>query len=123
MYLNNPSTYVVTFDKKLNKYIVVEKLGDFKVGVPVYMSPEEYQSYRFKKDIKDYFKEKNDALSKKKGNKAAKKNLLPIYYTSNKFFESIFGGNSVEVIPSGNLNIKIRWNLSECRQSTIDRKQ
>ena len=107
LFLNNPSTFTVTFDKKLNKYIVVEKLGDFKVGVPIYMSPTEYQNYRLKKDIKSYFKEKNDALSKKKGSKAAQRNLLPKYYINSKFFESVFGGNTVEVIPSGNLNIKL----------------
>ena len=107
LFLNNPSSYVARFDKKLNKYIVVEKLGDFKIGVPIYMSPAAYQSYRLKKDIKEYFKEKNDALSKKKGSKAAQKNLLPTYYVNSKFFESIFGGNSVEVIPSGSLNIKL----------------
>jgi len=107
LFLNNPSSYVVRFDKKLNKYIVVEKLGNFKVGVPIYMSPSEYQSYRLKKDIKAYFKEKNDALSKKKGAKAAQRNLLPKYYVNSKFFESVFGGNSVEVIPSGSLNIKL----------------
>ncbi|MBL4644062.1 MAG: cell surface protein SprA, partial [Flavobacteriaceae bacterium] len=107
LFLNNPSSYVVRFDKKLNKYIVVEKLGDFKIGIPIYMSPAAYQSYRLKKDIKEYFKEKNDALSKKKGAKAAQRNLLPKYYVNSKFFESIFGGNSVEVIPSGSLNIKL----------------
>ncbi len=107
LFLNNPSSYVARFDKKLNKYIVVEKLGDFKIGVPMYMSPKAYQAYRLKKDIKDYFKEKNDALSKKKGSNAAKRNLLPKYYVNSKFFESIFGGNSVEVIPSGSLNIKL----------------
>ncbi len=107
LFLNNPTSYVVTFDKKLNKYIVVEKLGNFKVGVPIYMSPAAYQSYRLKKDIREYFKEKNDALSKKKGAKSAQRNLLPKYYVNSKFFESIFGGNSVEVIPSGSLNIKL----------------
>ncbi|MFN0728304.1 T9SS outer membrane translocon Sov/SprA [Polaribacter gochangensis] len=107
IFLNPPTTYSVTFDKKLNKYIVVEFLDDFKVGNPIFMSPEEYQKYRLKKDIKEYFKEKNDALSKKKGNKAAQKNLLPTYYVNSTFFESIFGGNTVEVIPSGNLNIKL----------------
>ena len=107
LFLNNPSIYDVRFDKKLNKYIVVEMIDNFKIGVPIYMSPEEYQKYRLKKDIKDYFKEKNDALSKKKGNKAAKRNLLPKYYVNSKFFESVFGGNAVEVIPSGSLNLKL----------------
>lgn len=107
LFLNTPSTYSVVFDKKLNKYIVVEMLGDFKIGNPIFMSPEEYEKYRFKNDIKDYFKEKNDALSKKKGSKESQKNLLPKYYVNSKFFESIFGGNTVEVIPSGSLNIKL----------------
>ena len=107
IFLNAPTTYSVTFDKKLNKYIVVEVLGNFKVGEPIFMSPTEYQKYRLKKDIKKYFKEKNDALSKKKGNQDAKRNLLPKYYINSKFFESVFGGNTVEVIPSGNLNIRL----------------
>jgi cell surface protein SprA len=107
IFLNPPTTYSVVFDKKLNKYIVVEFLDDFKVGNPIFMSPAEYKKYRLKKDIKEYFKEKNDALSKKKGSKAAQKNLLPTYYVNSAFFESIFGGNTVEVIPSGNLNIKL----------------
>ena len=107
IFLNAPTTYSVTFDKKLNKYIVVEVLDNYKVGEPIFMSPLEYQNYRLKKDIKNYFKEKNDALSKKKGSEQAKRNLLPKYYVNSKFFESIFGGNTVEVIPSGNLNIRL----------------
>ena len=107
LYLSNATKFTVTYDKKLNKYIVVEMLDGYKVGIPKFMSPSEYQTYRLKKDIQSYFKEKNDALSKKKGSKAAQRNLLPKYYVNSKFFESIFGGNTVEVIPSGNLNIKL----------------
>ena len=107
IFLNVPTSYSVTFDKKLNKYIVVEVLDTYKVGNPIFMSPEEYQKYRLKNDIKSYFKEKNDALSNKKGSEEAQRNLLPKYYVNSKFFETIFGGNTVEVIPSGNLNIRI----------------
>jgi len=107
IFLNAPTTYSVVFDKQLNKYIVVELLDGFKIGNPIFMSPEEYQKYRLKKDIKDYFREKNDALSNKKGSKEAQRDLLPKYYVNSKFFESIFGGNTVEVIPSGSLNIKL----------------
>jgi hypothetical protein len=51
IFLNAPTTYSVTFDKKLNKYIVVEVLGNFKVGEPIFISPTEYQKYGLKKDI------------------------------------------------------------------------
>jgi cell surface protein SprA len=107
LFLNGQTKYSVTYNKQLDKYIVVELIGKYKVGVPKYMTPIEFMNYRLKNDMKAYFKEKNDALSKKKGAKDAQRNLLPKYYVNSKFFESIFGGNTVEVIPSGSLNIKL----------------
>jgi cell surface protein SprA len=108
LFLNNPSKFTVTFNKKLNKYVIVEKIGGFNIGIPIFMSPEEYKKYRIQLDIKGYFKEKvNASNSKKKGVENAQKNLLPKYYVNSKFFESIFGNNSVEVIPTGNVNLKL----------------
>nr|BFF39201.1 cell surface protein SprA [Tenacibaculum mesophilum] len=108
LYLNNPSQKVVTYDKVLNKFMIVEKIGDYYVGTPIFMTPKEYNEYRLKNDLKDYFKEKVDATNpKKKGSEAARKNLLPKYYVNSKFFESVFGGNTVEVNPTGQINIKL----------------
>ncbi|WP_428743643.1 cell surface protein SprA [Tenacibaculum sp.] len=108
LYLNNPTQKIVTYDKALNKFMVVEKIGDYYVGTPIFMTPREYDEYRLKNDLKDYFKEKVDATNpKKKGNDAARKNLLPKYYVNSKFFESVFGGNTVEVNPTGQINIKL----------------
>lgn len=107
LFLDVPSTYEVVYNKQLDKYVVTEKIGSYVLGKPMYMTLEEYQEYRLKKDVKSYFKQKIDALnSKKKGNEAARKNLLPTYYVNNKFFETIFGGNTVEVIPTGSVSIK-----------------
>nr|WP_299032543.1 cell surface protein SprA [uncultured Tenacibaculum sp.] len=108
LFLNNPSQKVVTYDKVLNKFMIVEKVGDYYVGTPIFMTPKEYDEYRLKNDLKDYFKEKVDATNpKKKGSEAARKNLLPKYYVNSKFFESVFGGNTVEVNPTGQINIKL----------------
>ncbi len=108
LFLQNPTEQIVTYDKALNKFVLVEKIGDYYVGTPIFMTPEEYDKYRLKNDLKGYFKEKVDASNpKKKGNSKAKKNLLPKYYVNSKFFESVFGGNTVEVIPSGQVNIKL----------------
>ncbi|MDC1162187.1 cell surface protein SprA [Tenacibaculum sp.] len=107
LFLKNPSEIKVTYDKALNKFVVIEKIGAFEVGTPIFMSPKEYDEYRLNKDLKGYFKEKVDANSKKKGNKNKRKNLLPKYYVNSKFFESVFGGNTVEVIPTGQINIKL----------------
>ncbi len=108
LFLQNPTQQVVTYDKALNKFVIVEKIGDYYIGTPIFMTPEEYDKYRLKNDLKGYFKEKVDASNpKKKGNRKGKRNLLPKYYVNSKFFESVFGGNTVEVIPSGQVNIKL----------------
>ncbi|NVK52906.1 MAG: cell surface protein SprA [Flavobacteriaceae bacterium] len=105
LFLNRPTKYSVTYNKNLNKFIIVEMLDNFKVGLPIYLSPKAYEKFRLQQDVKEYFKEKQQALSKT-GKKNEKRNLLPKYYVNSQFFETIFGGNSVEVIPSGNLTIK-----------------
>lgn len=108
LFLNNPSQIHITYDKSINKFVLVEKIGDYYIGTPVFMSPAEYDKFRLKSDVKSYFKEKVNASSgRNKGNNKARKNLLPKYYVNSKFFESVFGGNTVEVIPSGQINIKL----------------
>ena len=98
----------IVFDKELNKYVIIEKIGDYETRTPVFLTPKEYANYRLKRDMLQYFKEKVSATnSKKKGSKETQKNLLPTYYVNSKFFETIFGGNTVEVTPTGNLNLKL----------------
>ncbi|SEE07434.1 cell surface protein SprA [Tenacibaculum sp. MAR_2010_89] len=123
LFLNNPSQFQVRYDKAINKFVIVEKIGDYYIGTPVFMTPREYEKYRLKNDMKDYFKEKVDATnSRKKGNNKARKNLLPKYYVNSKFFESVFGGNEVEVIPRGQVNIKLGgvYQNNENPQISID---
>ncbi len=123
LFLNNSSKFKVTYDKNLNRFIVVEKIGDYYIGNPKFMTPNEYADYRLKNDIKEYFKEKSDAVdARKKGKKNARRNLLPKYYVNSKFFESVFGGNTVEVIPRGQVNIKLGgvYQNNENPQISID---
>lgn len=108
LFLNNPTEKIVSYDKAINKFVLVEKIGDYYVGTPIFMTPKEYSKYRLKNDLKDYFKEKVAATNpNKKGNKQAQKNLLPKYYVNSEFFESIFGGNTVDIKPTGQVNIKL----------------
>ncbi len=108
LFLNNPSNIQVTYDKSIDKFVIIEKIGDYVIGTPKYLTPRQYNEFRLKNDLKSYFKEKVDAANpNKKGNENARKNLLPKYYVNSKFFESIFGGSEVEVIPSGQISIKL----------------
>ena len=108
LFLKNPSETSVRYDRDLNKFVIIEKIGDFYVGTPIFLTPEEYEKYKLKNDVKGYFKEKINATNtKRKGNEEAQKNLLPKYYVNSKFFESLFGGNTVEVAASGRINIRL----------------
>ncbi|WP_435413983.1 cell surface protein SprA [Polaribacter aestuariivivens] len=108
LFLDDLAEKVVIFDKVLNRYVIVEKIGNYYTKTPIYLTPREYEKYRLKRDMMQYFKDKVSATnSKKKGAADAQKDLLPTYYVNSKFFESIFGGNTVKVTPTGNLNLKL----------------
>ena len=98
----------IIFDKDLNKYVILEKIGDYYTRTPVFLSPKEYTQYRLRRDMTQYFKDKVSATnSKKKGAAAAQRDLLPTYYVNSDFFESIFGGNTIKFTPTGSLNLKL----------------
>ncbi|WP_247649187.1 cell surface protein SprA [Lutibacter sp. B1] len=108
LFLNNPSETEIIYDTELKKYVIIEKIGDYYIKHPIYMSQEEYKKYKQQKDILKYYKDKISATnSKKKGSAEAQKNLLPTYYVNSDFFESVFGGNTIEVNPQGSVLVKM----------------
>ncbi|MEE9408362.1 MAG: cell surface protein SprA [Polaribacter sp.] len=108
LFLDDLTEKTIIFDKALNKYVIVEKIGDYYTRTPIYLTRKEYEQYRLKRDMLEYFKDKVSAADgKKKGSEEAQKDLLPTYYVNSKFFESIFGGTEVKVTPAGSLNLKL----------------
>ena len=102
------STQEVIYDAETGKYIFVEKIGDYYIKSPIYMTEEEYKEYRLKRDMLDYYKTKISAVDgKKKGSDEAKKDLLPKFYVNSKFFESIFGSNEINVNLQGNVVVSM----------------
>ena len=74
------------------------------VGNPVSMTSAEYNEYMLNNQLKEYYNEKsatNNLGYKKDQADALKKGLLPSFKIKNKLFESIFGGNKIEIIPQG----------------------
>ncbi len=116
--LENPKSIVskYIYDPKLDRYIYNESIGDFDIGYPIILTPEQYMELVRKEGIKAYFKEKSDAYSgKKEGSEEARKNLLPNFYVNNDFFQTIFGGNTIEVIPQGSvaMDLGIIWQKND----------
>ena len=78
LFLSDISNFEVIYDDLTGQYIFVEKIGDFYIKHPFYMSQKEYEEYRLKRDMLDYFKDKLSAVGgMKKNSDLAQKNLLP----------------------------------------------
>ncbi|MCW5516238.1 cell surface protein SprA [Muriicola sp. Z0-33] len=116
--LENPESIVAkyTYDPKLDRYIYTESVGDFDITYPIILTPEQYLELVRQENMKLYFKDKIDAYSgKKEGSEDARKNLLPNFYVNNSFFESVFGGNTIEVIPQGSvaMDLGVIWQRND----------
>ncbi len=114
----NPKSIVskYTYDPQLDRYIYTESVGDYDINYPVILTPAQYMDLVRKENIKSYFKEKLDAYSgKKEGSEEARRNLLPNFYVNNNFFESVFGGNTIEVIPQGSvaMDLGVIWQKND----------
>jgi len=96
-----------TYDPVTNRYIYTASVDGFNIDYPLILTPEEYEKLVLKERMRKYFQEKTTALDPKKGTDDAKRNLLPRYYVNSKFFEAIFGGNTIDVKPTGSVEIDL----------------
>ncbi len=100
----DPTRYEAYYDIKTGMYYVYPKIGNTITGPPTAMSPEEYKQYMLATQTKAYYKEKSDKynlLFRRDKSDARRKGLIPSVMINNKLFETIFGGNKIEIIPSG----------------------
>ncbi len=96
------------YDPITNRYIYREMLGNFNVRYPLFLTPAEFEALIAEEQRRNYFKEKIEAFSgKKDGSEEKRKNLLPIFYVNSNFFESVFGGNEIEIIPQGSVEMDL----------------
>lgn len=106
----NPKSVIdgYTYDPITNRYIYTASVDGFNINYPLILTPEEYQKLVLKETMRKYFQEKQNAVAgKRAGSDEARKNLLPRFYVNNKFFEAIFGSNTIDVKPSGSVEIDL----------------
>ncbi|WP_246131419.1 T9SS outer membrane translocon Sov/SprA [Aquimarina intermedia] len=108
--LDDPNSIVskYEYDPVTNRYIYREMLGQFNVRYPRFLTPDEYEALVNEEQRRLYFRDKIDAFSgRKEGSEEKRKNLLPVFYVNSNFFESIFGGNEIEIIPQGSVEMDL----------------
>ncbi|MCI4442841.1 MAG: cell surface protein SprA [Lentimicrobium sp.] len=95
-----------SYDPVTGMYILSKTIGDFPANYPTILSPKEYEDLVRKESMRNYFKQKLDAIDgKKDGSDDAKKDLLPRYYVKSGLFETIFGSNTIDVKPTGSVEM------------------
>ncbi len=96
------------YDPIMDRYIYTETLGSFNISTPLILTPEEYEQLVMEEEMQRYFQQKSDALSgRKEGSEEDQRNLLPNFYVDSNFFESIFGGGEIELIPQGSVALDL----------------
>jgi cell surface protein SprA len=95
-----------TYDPVTGMYIYSKTIGDFPTNYPTILTPNEYEDLLRKESMRTYFKRKLDAIDGKKGiSEEDKKDLLPRYYIKSGLFETIFGSNTIDVKPTGSIEM------------------
>ena len=108
--LKNPQSILsaYSYDPVTDRYIYTNSVDGFSIDYPIILTPKEYENLVLKESMRDYFKKKVDAIDgKKEGSEQAKKDLLPRYYVKSGLFESIFGSNTIDVKPTGSVEMDL----------------
>ncbi|KRD08051.1 cell surface protein SprA [Flavobacterium sp. Root901] len=108
--LENPPSILSAYkyDPVTDRYIYTNSVDGFSIDYPLVLTPREYEDLVLKESRRNYFRKKADAIDgKKTGAEAAKKDLLPRYYINSSLFESVFGSNTIDVKPTGSVEMDL----------------
>lgn len=101
MQLPSNVSYEVDYDPGTNRYLVYEKVGGRRIGIPRQMTSQEFSNYRLEQSMRDYWRQKQAGESSDQSGSG----LLPKINFGGEGFDRIFGNNTIEIIPQGNVNL------------------
>lgn len=97
-----------TYDPITDRYVYTNSIDGITIEFPIILTPAEYEKLALQEARRNYFKKKADAIDgKKKGAEEGKKDLLPRYYVRSSFFESVFGSNTIDIKPTGSVEMDL----------------
>ena len=109
LYLTSPQniTTTVEYSAEDNEYYLIKKAGDIVIERKI-LSFSEYQNYDLDKMIDDYWK--NRSMTSKvaaASTDGGLSSLIPQLKINSELFETIFGGQTIDIRPSGNAERKL----------------
>ena len=124
--LDDPSNInqEIEYDPVTGNYYVVSKIGDSLTYRPInYMTFDEYLDYDLDKALNDYWKQKNATESEFNKDDPKSKDLIPSLNVNSKGFDNIFGGNTIDIRPSGSAQIKFGLKNSKTQNPALTERQ
>ncbi len=114
--LNDPSNIVrsIEYDPETNTYVVYEKIGGIDYRPPMYLTYQEYVKYVEQQQKSDYIKSRNAGI-----NLVEKKGLIPPIDTKSKLADRLFGNTTVDIRPSGNIELTLGGNRTKIANPTL----
>ncbi len=103
LFLNQPENVKsdVTYDPETGEYLLEHKIGDeIDYRTPTYMTLDDYRDYDLKNSVKDYWRERAKASGV-----GSRSGIIPSIYIGGKAFDRIFGGHTIDIRPSGSVEL------------------
>ncbi len=122
LYLNTPSNVKTDteYDPKTNSYNVTQKIGNERYRPDTYIDFEDYQDYMFKKAVHDHWRTRIKADDV---NSTTRKGIVPKLQINNELFDRIFGGNTVDIRPTGTVELIFGLNRNKTLNPAIPQRQ
>lgn len=108
----------VEYDPITGQYILRHKMGDLDYRPPTYMTLEEYREYDLQNSVDEYWKERSQASGS-----GSRSGIISPIYIGGKAFDKIFGGNTIDIRPSGNVELIFQVVGNSRDDPTLDVKQ
>ena len=106
------------YDPETGQYILRHKMGDMDYRPPTYMSLEEYREYELGNSVQDYWRERANAAGV-----GGKDGIIPSLYIGGKAFDKVFGGHTIDIRPSGNVELIFQVINNKRDDPTLDVRQ
>ncbi len=122
LYLSNPSNIKTetTYNPETGNYDITQKMGDLDYRPETYVEFNDYQSELFKQAVKNHWKTKIKAEDLQN---QTKKGLVPKLTVKSEIFDRIFGGNQVDIKPTGTAELIFALNRNKTLNPAIPQRQ
>lgn len=108
--LNDPGVVQksVEYDPETDRFIITETVDGRPVRPPSYMTFDEYLAYESEQSKRQYYQERLESISL-----VERQGVVPKIYTKGRTLDRLFGGSTIDIRPSGNIDITLGGNVQK----------